>query len=47
MVGQCPPFERVVVLDGSWRKARAMLQHSALARLRRVQLPLDVRTVFW
>lgn len=47
VVGQCPPFERVVVLDGSWRKARAMLRHPKLRGLRRVKLPLDVRSSFW
>lgn len=47
VVGSCAPFERVVVLDGSWRKAHAMLQHPSLRGLRRVQLPTNVRTVFW
>jgi hypothetical protein len=47
VVGECAPFERVVVLDGNWRKARAMLSHPKLRGLRKVQLPLDVRTFFW
>ncbi|KAI3426391.1 hypothetical protein D9Q98_008762 [Chlorella vulgaris] len=39
VIGHCPPFERVVVLESNWRKARGLLQHPKLAGLPRVQLP--------
>jgi hypothetical protein len=42
-----PSFKRVVVLEGSWQKARGLLRHPSLRGLRCVQLPPDVRTAFW
>eukprot|EP00884_Botryococcus_braunii_P012690 jgi/Botrbrau1/21421/Bobra.0216s0036.1 len=47
VVGQCRPFQRVVLLEGSWRKARTLLSHPKLQPLRRVQLPLSLRSTFW
>lgn len=47
VVGQCKGFSRVVVLDGTWPKARGLLQHPKLQGLRKVQLPPNVRTTFW
>ncbi|PRW45219.1 DTW domain-containing 1 [Chlorella sorokiniana] len=35
----CPPFQTLVVLESSWRKAKGLLAHPQLARLPRVQLP--------
>ncbi|KAL4448244.1 hypothetical protein ABPG75_005463 [Micractinium tetrahymenae] len=46
VVGQCAPFERVVVLESNWKKAPGMLRHPALARLRRVQLPPGLRSEY-
>jgi hypothetical protein len=43
------PWPQAPNLDaaGSWRKARGLLAHPKLAKLRRVQLPLNFRSTFW
>lgn len=38
---------KVVVLEGTWRKARHLLNHPKLRGLPRMQLPLTSRTIFW
>eukprot|EP00873_Tetraselmis_striata_P004352 jgi/Tetstr1/424616/TSEL_015138.t1 len=43
----CPQFERIIVLDGNWKKAASLLMHNALAGLPCVQLPENVRTTYW
>lgn len=44
----CPSFSRAIVLEGSWQKAKGLLmRHPKLQGLKRVQLPGDVRTVYW
>jgi DTW domain-containing protein YfiP len=47
VIGECDTFERMVVLEGSWAKARRLLAHPALQPLRCVQLPRTSRSTFW
>lgn len=47
VIGECGSFERMVVLEGSWAKARRLLAHPALRPLRCVQLPRTTRSTFW
>jgi hypothetical protein len=41
------PFKTVVILEGNWAKARTLLKHPKLASLPRLQLPQNVRSLFW
>jgi hypothetical protein len=41
------PYKAVVVLEGNWAKARGLLRHPCIAPLPRIQLPTNVRTLFW
>ncbi|KAF6263866.1 hypothetical protein COO60DRAFT_1634801 [Scenedesmus sp. NREL 46B-D3] len=48
--GQQPsgfPYKSIVILEGSWAKARTLLKHPKLAALPRLQLPPTVRSLFW
>uniref|UniRef100_A0A383VAL2 tRNA-uridine aminocarboxypropyltransferase 1 n=1 Tax=Tetradesmus obliquus TaxID=3088 RepID=A0A383VAL2_TETOB len=41
------PYKAVVILEGNWAKARTLLKHPKLASLPRLQLPQNVRSLFW
>ena len=40
-------YQRLVLLDSHWAKARPFVKHHVLERLPRVQLPPNVRTTCW
>jgi hypothetical protein len=41
------PYRTVIILEGNWAKARTLLKHPKLATLPRLQLPPNVRSLFW
>jgi hypothetical protein len=41
------PYRTVIILEGNWAKARTLLKHPKLAALPRLQLPPNVRSLFW
>ena len=47
VIGEFESFEQMVVLEGSWAKARQLLAHPSLRPLRCVQLPRSTRSTFW
>jgi DTW domain-containing protein YfiP len=41
------PYKTIVILEGNWAKARTLLKHPKIATLPRIQLPQNVRSLFW
>lgn len=40
-------IKRIIILDGTWKQAKALNNHPKLALIRRVKLSMEHKTLFW